>query len=268
MFKSLSDVPEPIIDFYHEEVRTEQVFEEDGVTPVYTQEEYIYIDENEEEQTGTKSVEVFQEVAYVVLNARSQSVTWEKVKSLVEQKKASHVINKFVDLAMETERWGFYDKYMAYLEECEAVKLYNETEQLDEEGNPIDFPQREMPLEPQFEASGEDKSIAIETARTERNEGQFANLTVESLVFDADQISHAKMMSSLVSWDALVYNQELIDRKAVINGKLVWVLADNTPTLLTKEVLQSALDEIAIRAALLQLDYSEAKQVSVDHLLD
>ena len=115
-YKTLMEIPEEIREFYSEEIRTEQVFEEDGITPVLVDEEYTYIDENMEEQTGIKKVATYSDNTYIVENTRYDLKSEEDVKTVVINSKGRNdtVVNYFIEKYLEAKKFEFLDNYKEY----------------------------------------------------------------------------------------------------------------------------------------------------------
>ena len=248
MFKLITDVPAPILEFFVEEIRTE-------LTGSQVEQSFTYLDENMVEQTGIRMVNQYIDNAYVVLLDRGQSVSWEQVQNVTEKHagKRDNVIDTFISLAMVTDTWEFFDEYTLWLEACEVVELYNSTEQFDSEGEPITFEPVELPTEPLHVVSSKHDMARLFNAKLKRNAGHYDFITLDTLVFDADPVSYEKMKGTLLSWDAL-------NTAGVIEeDKILWTLADNTNALLTQNQLMQVIDLIAVRAAVLQSNYEKAK---------
>lgn len=118
-----------------------------------------------------------------------------------------------------------------------------------------------MPLEPTIAESGQVLAVNAALAKQTRDLGQVAVVAALGMEFDADTNSHTKMLSTLTSWDALAADPTLVGSGAFRDGKLAWTLADNTKVLLTKAEVQEVLDAIAVRGALLHLEYTQTKEV-------
>ena len=143
MFELITDVPEAIADFYTVETRTEPTGEQ-------IETEYTYLGEDGNELTGTRMVAEMVDNDYVVQLSKPQSISFDKVAQIIEKHggKRDDVVLKFISLAIETNKFNFLDTYLAWLDSCKEVNLYNATEQFDDEGEPIDFEQKELPVEP------------------------------------------------------------------------------------------------------------------------
>ena len=110
MFDLITDVPNAILDFYHEEIRSEP-------TGNQIPETYTYVDENGDTQTGTRMVDEYADVTYVVENTRCQGVSFSQVDNIIELRAGTlpNVVDSFIGFALETEDWEFHDSYLEYL---------------------------------------------------------------------------------------------------------------------------------------------------------
>jgi hypothetical protein len=259
MFKTINDVPAAISEFYVERIESEQVFDESG-EPVLAEETYTYMDEEGVEQTGTKQVPTYEDVAYVDLVQRGQSVSWDKVDSIIakHQGKKPTVVDKFISLAQSTDKWSFHDSYLEWMEACAEIELYNATEQLDEEGNPITFEPRELPSEPVFIAH-DVKPLQVADAKIVRDSGRYAPIEVEGMSFDVDEKAYENIKGAITSWDILVQDLTLTDIGLVDGSQMLWTLSDNTTAWVTKELLETVVGAVSVRAGLLQAQYMEVK---------
>lgn len=144
---TLLDVPEKIREFYHEQTKNEQVFEEDGITPVLSPEPYTYTDENGIEQTRTKMVPVYQDNTYIVENKRHDLKSWKEVKAVINNVKGKK--DEFVDYCIEkailTDKWKFHDEWVEWkgklteLEEEQASYIEPIQEEIDNGAVVIDY---------------------------------------------------------------------------------------------------------------------------------
>lgn len=261
MFEKIEDVPVELTDFYYEDIRSEPTGE---MVP----EEFIYTDENGDEQTGSRQVPEYADVAYVVQKKRPQSVSWVKVDAIIakHQGKRDALIAKFVTLAEQTDDWSFHDKFiywledepvddeecLAYMELVDGELFYNPQLFLDAHA----AWNANRPVKPVTTAA---KQADITNAKFKRDSGQYAEITVDGKTFDCDAISYEKMKGTLASWTTLIGDSTLIELGMVVDGKLGWTLADNTVAFLDQTELQAVVDAIAVRAALLQAQYVAAK---------
>ena len=122
-YKTLIEIPLTIREFYHEEIRNEQVFEEDGITPVLASEDYIYFDMDMIEQTATRQVPVFQDNTYIVENTRWDLKSWQDVDAVVINHKGRNdtVVNSFVSKAILSDKWKFHDEWLVWNDKLELV---------------------------------------------------------------------------------------------------------------------------------------------------
>ncbi len=110
MFDLITDVPNKILEFYHEEVRSEP-------TGNQIPETYTYVDENGDTQTGTRMVDEYADVTYVVENTRCQPVSFSQVDNIIELRAGTlpDVVDTFIGFALETKDWEYHDSYLEYL---------------------------------------------------------------------------------------------------------------------------------------------------------
>lgn len=148
-FDTLNDVPEEIKEFYVERTVSEVVLSEGG-EPTYAQESYTYLDDDGEEQAGVRSVPIYQDVTYLDELSLNQSVSWEKVTEIIAKHagKADDIVRAFINMAIQTELYGFKGEYLSWCDNNAEVDLHNATPQYDEEGNAIEFTPREYEAEP------------------------------------------------------------------------------------------------------------------------
>ena len=139
-YNTLLDVPKQIREFYHEEIRSEQVFEEDGITPVLSPETYVYIDENGDEQEGTKYVPTFEDVVYIVKNSTNDLKSWTEVKAVIANVKGGKetFVEYCIEKAIEADKYKFcneWENWNVVLEDLlEAQANYTEPTQEEIEG--------------------------------------------------------------------------------------------------------------------------------------
>ena len=107
---TLAAIPAAIVNFYHEEVRSEP-------TGNQVSESYTYEDENGVTQTGSRMVDEYADVTYVVENTRAQGTSWSQVDNIIELRAGTlpNVVDTFIGFALETEDWEYHDSYLEYL---------------------------------------------------------------------------------------------------------------------------------------------------------
>jgi hypothetical protein len=144
------NAPEQLKEFYFSEVINESY-----MVPLVKDVTGIDSEGNDVVTQITVPEQRFKDVTYWKLKSKLESVSWDKVERVIEKHQGNRdsVVDVFIGLAIETDKWEFYDLYLEWLKDCEAVALYNATEQLDEEGVAIVFDARELPLEPAFTAT-------------------------------------------------------------------------------------------------------------------
>jgi hypothetical protein len=145
MFELITEVPEPILEYYRVDTRTEPTGE-------MISEPYTYLGEEGNELTDVRMVPEMVDNDYVVMVPRPQMVSWEKVNQIIAKHKGKKdaLVDTFIGMAIVTDGWAFHDSYIDWLKDCESVDEYNVTEQLDEEGEVIAFESREYPSEPVY----------------------------------------------------------------------------------------------------------------------
>lgn len=106
MYGKLTDVPVEIQDFYEEEIRNES-------TGNMIDEEYTYIDENGDEQTGHRQVPEYADNIYVVEKPRNDLKFWEETEACIinAQGKKDNVVDYFIQKLIENDKWTFHDKW-------------------------------------------------------------------------------------------------------------------------------------------------------------
>lgn len=249
MFDLITDVPAAIAEFYQEEIRNEP-------TGNMIDEKYTYIDENEVEQTGTRSVPEYADVAYVVLVPFGETKSWADVEHVISLGKPKAVVERFVELAKNGDKKTFHDDYLAWMNECAEVDKYNESLIVDEEGVMPEL--RSYPPEPVYVET--DASIYLmQVAKEARDTGRYAPITVDGLTYDATQEAYDNLQGVVSSWETMIADQALIDAGLVVDGKMYWTLANNSNTLVTKETLQAVVTAIRVRAGLLHAQYQADK---------
>ena len=271
MFEKIEDVPEAIAEFYTEEIRNEPTGE-------MVREEYEYIDEDGEKQTGTRLVPEMVDNVYVVKHVVSQSVSWDKVAQIIDLHKGTKdaVVGAFIDLAIMTDSWAFHDEYLEwYMAKPDAPERAR-----DDEGQFIpddpDTPENEawvggkthaelleawQNIEPIRIFSDANKKYAVaRNAKYRRDVGRYAPITVDGLTYDADETAYANIQGSVNNWDTLVNDETLLAKGLVRDGTMLWTLADDSHTFVTKDQLEAVLSSLTLRAALLHVEYTESKE--------
>ncbi|CAH0531835.1 hypothetical protein CTH30272_04083 [Allocatenococcus thiocycli] len=249
MFELISDVPAAIAEFYKEEIRNEP-------TGNMIDEEYTYIDENEVEQTGTRSVPEYADVTYVVQVELGETKGWGDVERVISLNRPQTVIEKFVSLAVTGDKVQFRDAYLEWMDGCAKVDEYNASLVADEEGNMPES--RVYSDEPTYIAT--DTGVYLtQVAKGERDTGRYAPITVDGLTYDATQEAYDNLQGMVNSWEIMIADQALIDAGLVVDGQMYWTLADNSNVPVTKEMLAAVVNAIRLRAGLLHAQYQFEK---------
>ena len=260
MFELITDVPSELSQFYTEELRNELSGESIRVG-------YTYLDEEGNELTGTRMEPEYVENAYVVMLPKGQMVSWEKVEQIIEKHQGNKdaVVGKFIDLAVATDNWNFHADYINWLKkepDGDAAKylvIDEESTYFDQESLDADR-QYWLESEPVMIAGDGGKLALIRNAKFKRDVGRYAPITVDGKTFDADQLAYENMKGTVDSWDTLVCDETLLAAGLVDGSTMLWTLEDNTVTSVTKEVLQSVLGAVSVRAGLLQAQYAGSKE--------
>lgn len=243
-FQTISDVPAVLAEFYVEDVRSEP-------TGNMIDEEYTYIDENEVEQTGTRSVPEYADVTYVVQVELGETKSWDDVERVIALSKPQAVVERFVELAVNGDKVRFRDSYLEWMEECAEVDEYN--------ASLVDGQvAREYSVEPTYTAT--DTSVYLmQVAKSARDTGRYAPITVDGLTYDATQEAYDNLQGVVNSWEVMIADQVLIDAGMVVDGQMYWTLADNSNVLVTKAMLEAVVTAIRVRAGLLHAQYQADK---------
>jgi len=142
---------------------------------------------------------------------------------------------ELIPLAEEVYKWAFHDVYMSWLK---SGKEGSEPEYTDTTFY-IDF----------NKVNG----------KYTRDRERYSLIEVDGLTFDSDEQSYKNLVGSLANWTTLINDSSLLERQAIVDGKLLWVLADNSTVYLTQQQIQNVVDAIAVRVVNLQLDYMAVK---------
>jgi hypothetical protein len=129
-------------------------------------------------------------------------------------------------------------------------------DKLEEDGLIEDFPI--TVVVPPTQEEIRDKELA--EAKSLRDTSRYEVITVGGNVFDATPLAYTNITGSLLSWDALMLSPDLLASGAVTGSTMAWTLADNTMVYVTKDMLQALADTLAVRSAVLHVDYTEAKK--------
>jgi len=116
-----------------------------------------------------------------------------------------------------------------------------------------------LSLEPKKNTVFITKNIKIKQGKLLRNNQRYSLIEVDGLTFDSDEQSYKNLVGSLANWTTLINDSSLLERQAIVDGKLLWVLADNSTVYLTQQQIQNVVDAIAVRVVNLQLDYMAVK---------
>lgn len=257
----VTNLPVEIQPFYQDEYRSELIVDENG-EPVLVEESNTYLDEDGTERSVSRNVMQYEPVAYVVMTSRPQHVTWEKVNQVIDKHAGARneVVESFIELAAQTERWAFHDLFLTYLVEYERVDEYNNTEQLDPLlKTPIEFEPREYPVKPIFVESGNAAAARVTNAKYKRDVGRYAPITVDGLTFDADEKAYENITGTISNWESLLNDSQLIERGLVSDDKMIWTLHDNTQVSVDKSQLERVASALSVRAALLHVEYVQQK---------
>ncbi|AUR97361.1 protein of unknown function DUF4376 [Vibrio phage 1.238.B._10N.261.52.F10] len=128
MFKEtqgyVKDLPEVMQPFYLDELRSEPLLDDNG-EQVLQEEEYEYLDENGDTQTGVRMVPVFHDVNYVVEKPRYDLKSWDYVEKAKNYDAKMYGIHK----ACEAEQWAYHDEYVEWYFRPEPKRAQDENGQ-------------------------------------------------------------------------------------------------------------------------------------------
>lgn len=158
---TLDSVPVALRGYYAEETRSEPTGE-------MVSEEYTFVDENGDEQTGIREVPEFHDVTYTVLLPFGETKSWNEVDTVVSMGKASAVIKQFIKLAINGDHKEFHNSYIQWLsgKPSEPVRTRND----DGTYVPDDL---ETPESEAYEAGYTPEMYAVEYAEWEVTEPSF-----------------------------------------------------------------------------------------------
>ena len=138
----VSGLPLTIQEFYLDEARSEPT----GET---IEEDYIYTDEEGEEQIGSRLVDEYEDVNYIVKKATGEIKAQADLDRVVALGKPQFVIDKFTECVNNGIAWGFHDEYIQYLTDMEEWSSWEPIQEFDEEGEALPLPtQPDAPNEP------------------------------------------------------------------------------------------------------------------------
>lgn len=267
-YENIQDVPAEIAEFY-------------SITTVSTPtggmvtEEYTYLDENNEEQTGSRLVPEMATITSVVANPRGQQYTWESVDTLIRKHGGGKdsAINQFISFATGADNWEYHDNYLTWLaleptlESSEFVIpedgvdpaewLYDESSYND--ALVVWQDQKPVRVDPSIRA----EEAYIYNAKIQRDLNRYAPIDSGGNLFDADALAYENMKGTVASWEGLVSSQELLASGLVDGTKMAWTLADNSVVWVTKQDLEAVILAVSVRAGMLQAGYVAAKGVSL-----
>ena len=151
MYKSLTDVPAPIKEFYFEEVVSEPTGE--MIEQTYLVDEY---DETTGEPTGsqverTRQVPEMADVTYVREHVRPETKSLADLERVLDLGKPLSVVTKFANMVALESKWNYLDIYKGWKEtNDELVELNLELPKLDEDGELLQaaYPLADEPIKP------------------------------------------------------------------------------------------------------------------------
>jgi hypothetical protein len=228
MYNLISEVPASISEFYVEVIKNEPTGE-------MVEEAFTYLDEEGVEQTGTRQVKAYADVAYVEQVRRPESKTESQLDQVISLSKPQRVLDLFAEMVSVGEAWSYFDEYKLYEEELSTILAFNEelpVVSVDEEGNDVLAELKELPTEPVkvvvrtgAEVLAPHVRPIFQQSRTRLVEEIV--VTVDGHELDGDETSQTRMSRAIsVMLDADV---------------TPWVLTNNTVVELTKSQLVAAL---------------------------
>lgn len=113
MYINLTDIPEAIQEYYHTEVVSIPLVDEEG-NLVYDKEPYDYQDAYDNTRVGSKLIQVYEDVERYILNDRTDLMTWTHVSSVINSEAIFEYVVYCINKAVEREKWGFFDTYIEW----------------------------------------------------------------------------------------------------------------------------------------------------------
>jgi hypothetical protein len=188
-YNLITDVPEVILEFYHEVVKSEPT----GNT---VEEAYTYFDENGE-QTAFTQVPEYVDVTYIELLPRPETKTQADLDRVIGLGKPAKVVNLFTVMVNLGVAWDWCNKYITWLEDTEAWDNWvAPIPELDDEGNPLPVETKpDAPVEPvRFPDVVDTYARTLFKAERATKVSQL-KVTVDGMEFDADETSHTDRKS-------------------------------------------------------------------------
>lgn len=226
MFELITDVPAPILEFYQEEIRNE-------ATGNKIEESYEYLDENEVTQIGTRLVDEYHDVTYVVELPRHDLKSWVFVENVSD--KNLEFKTYCIEKACEAERWDFHDEYLKWLNQkpnSEDAKYLERDEAespiYDYDADLVAWQAREPTdnsTDPTIAIVDMHESVAIE----ERVRAVYAPLTYQDVLYDMGIGKDG--IRGIDSFKGIVH--EVMVNPAAENQTVNWIASDNSVVLLT-----------------------------------
>ncbi|WP_165311058.1 DUF4376 domain-containing protein [Vibrio ziniensis] len=226
-FETLAQVPEPIRQFYHEDIRHEP-------TGNKVSESYTYQDESGQDISAERLVDEYADVIYVVINVRHDLKSWSDVE-LAKARSTYETTRYFIEKAYESDLWAFHDAYLAWLE-SEPSLDDEESQELAEAAVTA-----WLELEPVNEVTSLESSLGKyhqELAKQYRESVIEGNIVVYDAEWQIDKEGRDNMN------EAIAY----ADRTGLLGDtSRGWILADNTLRETTVDELRGVLNAYAER---------------------
>ncbi|MBL4297858.1 hypothetical protein H8F06_21500 [Vibrio fluvialis] len=247
---TLESVPFAIRSFYHQEVRSE-------ATGAQVSEDYTYIDSEGQEQTGTRLVDEYQDVSYLVMNSRHDLKSWADVESAKAHGNYDAVCH-FIEKAWESYHWVFHDAYLAWLEKKPVIDADMFFERIDDDSDPVfsqalyDAAVSEWevfePVDNLASLSDVMAEYHQELAKQNVDAWIESDIQLYAATWQVDERSRNRMEAQL----GLAYRNDL-DRAQT---EIEWILSDNSTRTTTLAELGGVLDEYARRQSMIVNQYA------------
>lgn len=247
---TLESVPFAIRHFYYQEMRSEAT---GAQVPV----EYIYIDEDGQEQTGTHLVDEFQDVSYLVMNPRNDLKSWADVDAA---KAHGHydAVRHFIEKACESESWAFHDAYLAWLEREPVIDVDVFFERADDDSEPVFSQALYDAAVSQWEASEELANLTSSADVIAEYHQELAKQDVDVWIESDIQLYDAIWQVNERSRNRIEAQLGLASRNSLdlSTTEIDWILADNSTRISTLAELGGVLDAYARRQSIVVSQYA------------
>ncbi|WGY45025.1 DUF4376 domain-containing protein [Vibrio sp. ABG19] len=246
---TLFDLPDPIRNFYHEELRTLPTGNK--ISSVYK-----YQDEDGVEQETVRLVDEYIDVSFLVENPRDDLKSWAFV-SLAKERGDPESVKYTISKACEAEKWAFHDEYLAWLERTPVLDDSAFLERIDEESEPVFSPALYDAAidawqldEPILAISDESQIVADyhqELAKSTRESVVESNIELFNVVWQVDASGRDNMTSAIAYAERLGMSEDTVRQ---------WILADNSVRETSVSELKSVLNAYTERLDAVYVSYT------------